>query len=86
MHESAYVVAADQRDVVPELALVKFEQSAAVSGLLFAHAVKHVGRRRKGVAQAFGVVGVNALVFFLQRDRQGKYFALRKAIKATHDR
>jgi hypothetical protein len=37
------------------------------------------------VPQTFGVVGVDPLIFFFQRDREGEDLALGKAVKATHD-
>src|SRR5512143_322825 len=51
---------------------------------LLAHAVENRRRRGKILPQAFGKIGIDAFVFFFQRDRQGQQFALGQAVKIAH--
>ena len=84
MHEATHVLAADQRDVFAEFLTEQLEQAAAMSGFLFAHSVKDFGGRRKVLAQAFGVLGVNALVFLFERNSQSQDLTFRKAVEVAH--
>jgi len=52
--------------VVAEALSVLFQQSGAMGGLLLTHAVEHSCRRRKIVANAFGIVGIYAFVLFFK--------------------
>ena len=82
--EAAHVLPADERDVVAEFLLKQLDQPAAMARFLLAHAVEDRGRGGEIFAQALGVVGVDALVFFLQRNSQRQDLALREAVEALH--
>ncbi len=69
----------------PNFSRVELDEPAAVAGLLLAHAVEYRGGGGKILAQAFGEIGVDALVFLFERDRQGQNFALGQAVEASHD-
>ena len=43
------------------------------------------GRGGKIFAKILGKIAIDAFVFFLQRDCQGKYFLFCKALKAAHN-
>ena len=68
----------------PKRCVKQLDQAAPVAGFLLAHAVEHGGRTGKIVAQALGEIGVDALVFFFQRDGQGEHFPLGQAFKTAH--
>ncbi len=82
--KSFYVLAANQGNVLTELALIQLNQAATVGRFLRAHAVKHGGRGGEVMAQALGKIAVHSLIFFFQRNCQSKYFLFRKALKASH--
>ena len=84
MHEAAHVLAADERDVVAEFLVKQLDQAAAMAGFLFAHAFEDRGGGGKVLAQALGVIGVDALVFFFERNGQGQDLAFRQAVEAAH--
>ena len=84
LHEAVNVLPADQRNVVAELRLVQFDQTAAVCGFLLAHAVEDRGRSGEILAQPLGEVGVDAFVFFLQGDRQGQDFTFCETVEVFH--
>ena len=52
--------------MVAESVPVSVQQPGAMRGLLLTHAVEHRRRRRKLGAEAFGIVGVHALVLFFK--------------------
>ena len=56
-----------------------------MSGLFLAHAFKH--RRGRGIVlpQTFGEIGVDALVFFFQRNGQSQNFAFGEFVELLHD-
>jgi len=64
--ESTDVLPANQWHVVAEPVTVSVQQPGAMRGFLLTHAVEHSGRRRKLCAEAFGIVGVHALVLFFK--------------------
>jgi hypothetical protein len=76
------MLAADQRDVVAELLLVQRDQPAAMPDFFLAHLFKCLRRAKKVFPQALAEIGVNTFILFLQRNRQGKDFFLRQAVKA----
>jgi hypothetical protein len=45
-----------------------------VPGLLFTHTVEHCRGGWKILPQLLRVIPVNALIFLLQRNREGQYF------------
>ena len=54
------------------------------AGFLLAHAVEDRGRGGEILPQTFGVIGVDALVFFFQSDRQRQNLALGEAVEGPH--
>src|SRR5258708_20353084 len=83
-HEPPHVMAADQRDVLAKFGAIQINQSPPVARLFFPHALEQSSGGGKILAQTLSVVGVNALVFFLQRDRQGQDLLLGKTLKSSH--
>jgi hypothetical protein len=70
--------------VLSEALAVELDQAAAVAGFLFAHRVEHGGGCGKILAQAFGVIGVDALVVFFERDGEREDFAFGQAVEFAH--
>ncbi len=68
----------------PNFWLEQFDQAPAVARLFLAHALEH--RRRCGIVlpQALGKVGIDALIFFFQRNGQSQNFAFRQLVKLLH--
>ena len=54
-------------------------------GLLAAHLRKQLRRGRIVLAKPLGEVGVDALVLFLERDRQRQNLALGEILEALHE-
>jgi len=84
LHEPLHVLSADEWNVLPELCAVRLDQPASVPRLLGSHPVEHRRGRRKVLSQTLGKVGVDALVFFLQRNGKGEDLSLRQAVKIRH--
>ena len=85
LHKPPHVLAPNQRNVLPESPLIKFQQAPPVSGLFFAHPFKHRSGGRIIWPEPFGEIRVHSLVFFLQSDGQRKDFAFRKFFEFFHD-
>ena len=66
VNESAHILAANQRDVLAELLLVKLEQAATMARLFHSHFFKYGGGGWKVLAEAIGKVGIDAFVFFFE--------------------
>ena len=62
-----------------------FDEPAAVARLFVAHAFENGGGCSEILAESFGEVGVDTLVFLLEGDGQRQDLPLRKAVKASHD-
>jgi hypothetical protein len=86
LHKSTDILAADQRYVLAELLLVQLDQPAAMPDFFLAHLFKYLSRAGKILSQALAEVGVDTCIFFLQRNRQGKDFFLRQAVKVSQGR
>jgi len=82
--EAFDVLAAYERNVFAELLTEQIDQATAVAGLFFAHTVENRGRRRKVMAEAFGVVGVDAFVFFFERNGKSQNFAFGQIVESAH--
>src|SRR5215471_2144556 len=83
LDESSYVLAANQGDVLAELAAVHLDQTVAMTGFFLAHAVKQRRGGREILPQSLCVVGVDALVFFFEGDGQRKNLALTETFKGS---
>src|SRR5271166_6749826 len=82
-HKSAHILTADQRDVLAELLLVQLDQPATMPDLFLAHLFKNLCGTGKVFLQVLAVVGVNAFVFFLQRNSEGKDLLFGQAIEVS---
>src|SRR5208283_1260219 len=86
LDETFDVMAADQRDMLAKALAVRFDQGAAMPGLLLLHFVKHLGRGGIGFAQSIGKIPVDARVLFLESNRKGKDFLLGEIFEfSRHD-
>ena len=83
--EAAHVLPPDQWNVLAEFLFVEFKQSPSVVAFFVAHLLEDRGRGRELLPQAFGVVGVDALVFFFEGDGQRQDLAFGKAVESSHD-
>jgi hypothetical protein len=70
--------------VVAELLPVQIEQARSVRRFLATHAVEYGGSRWIPCPQAFGVVGVDPLVFLVERDRQRQNLLHGQAVECSH--
>jgi hypothetical protein len=77
-------VAPDQGNVIPELPAIEFDEAAPVPRFLLAHGVEYGRRRGKIFPQTLGVVGIGALIVFLERDGEGENLALRESVEFPH--
>src|SRR5277367_6109199 len=84
LHETFYVLAANERDVFSELLPVQLNQPPAMSGFFVAHAVEHGSGGGEVLAQSFCEIGEDAFVFFFERNGQGQNLALSKSLKVPH--
>ena len=82
--EAAHVLAADQRNVLAEFRPVEFEQALAMLALLLGHLGEDIGAGRVVGPQAFGDIGIDAVVLFLVGDRQREDFAFRQVGEIAH--
>jgi hypothetical protein len=57
---------ADERDVFSEFLLVQLNQSSPVSGFFITHALENRGGGGKVLAQSFGEISEDALIFFFE--------------------
>ena len=65
-NEPLHVLPTDERNVLAEALPVQLEQPAPVARFFAAHAVENGSRGRKVLPEAFGVVGVDALILFFE--------------------
>jgi hypothetical protein len=84
--ETAHILAADQRNVLAEFRAVEFEQALAMSAFLLGHLGKDMCAGGVFGSQAFGNVGIDAVVLFLVGDRQCEDLPLRQVGKIAHGR
>ena len=56
-----------------------------MAGFLGAHAIEDGRRGGEGLPQAFGVVGVDALILFFEGDGQSENLAFGEAVKVFHN-
>ena len=82
--EAPHILAADQRDVLAEFGPVEFEQAVAVLAFFLGHLGEDMGAGRVLGPQAFGDIGVDAVVLFLVGDRQGEDFPLGQVGEIAH--
>jgi len=66
----------------PKRFLVKLDEPASVAGFLGAHAIEDGRRGGEGLPQAFGVIGVDALILFFEGDGQSENLAFGKAVRS----
>src|SRR5216683_2708108 len=84
LDESSHVLAANKRYVLPKFPLVQLNQTTAVSRLFLSHAVEYRSGRGKLLAQSFGKICIDALVFFFQRNGQRENLAFRQLVEVLH--
>ena len=85
LHEALDVLAANQRDMVAELAFEQVGQALAMGRFLGAHAFQDLGRGRERFPQAVGEIGIDPLVFLFQGDGEGQDFRLAEFRKSFHN-
>jgi hypothetical protein len=68
VHKPAHILTPHERDVLTKFLLIDLDERAAVTNLLLAHFLEYLCCTREVLPQAFTVVGINALIFFLQRN------------------
>ena len=78
------ILAADQRNMLAELLLVKLQQAMAMAVLFAAHLLELRGGDGIDGLQSLGEIVVNAGVFFLQGNGQGQDFAFAQALEGSH--
>src|SRR6266404_4221832 len=84
LHESFHVLPANKRYVLTKFPLVQLNQTTAVSRLFLSHAVEYRSGRGKLLAQSFGKICIDALVFFFQRNGQSENLAFRQLVEVLH--
>ena len=63
---------------------VKLNQSPAMAGFLGAHAVEYGCSGWEFLPKAFGEIGIDSLVVFLERNRQSQDFLLVQLVEIFH--
>src|SRR5579863_668987 len=84
LYEAFHVMAADEWNMFAEFLPVQVDQSSAMSGFFSLHPFKYGGRSGEVLAQSFGEIGEDALIFFFERNGQGEDLALVKSFESLH--
>src|ERR1035437_7980906 len=75
-YEALYVFATQQRDVFAKALAIGVKKTVTVADLFLPHAFENLRGRREAVLQALREIGIDARVFFFQRDGKGQDFFL----------
>lgn len=78
LHEAGDVLAADQRNVIPEAFAIGAQEPMPVFGFLLLHFCQRAGRVRIIRPKLLGKIAKDASVVFLQRNRQSEDFLFRE--------
>src|SRR5215469_4921397 len=63
---------------------MQVDQTPPMAGFLLPHRVKQGGSGWKRLPKTFGIIGVDALILFLESDGKRQDFLRGKALKASH--
>ena len=84
VQEALDVLAADQRQVVPELLPIEIEQHRAVVHFLFSHLVEYLCRGRELLAQTFRKTAIDTAILFFVGDGESQNFLFAEIGKPFH--
>lgn len=82
-YKAFYILASHQRNMLAESLAIYLNETVPMPILLCGHAVEEVSRGREVRAQRFSEVAIDARVFFLSGDGEGKYLRFVQVLE-TH--
>ena len=85
LHKAFHVLPTNEWNVFPKRCAIELDEPAPMARLLGSHPIEYGCGRRKVVAQALRKVGIDALVFFLERNGECEDLSLRQTVKVLHN-